>query len=105
MGKFYEHSGGSLDLESDKPILLVFGAKWCNPCTVFMPTIKEVASHNDIIVIKVDTDIHPQLSKKFTVQAIPCTIGIMNKKEVTRKCGAVIKSDILKLVDECLNIS
>lgn len=103
MGRFYEHSGGRLDLESDKPILLLFEANWCNPCVVFKPTVKEVANSNDITVIKIDTDIHPHISKKYVIQAIPCIVGIMNKKEVTRRCGAIIKSDILKLVEECLN--
>ncbi len=96
------YKGGSLNVE--EPTLLLFQAKWCNPCKVFQPNIEEVANKRSINLIKIDTDLHPDLCKKFTVQGVPTTVILdATGKELGRKVGALAPKTLNELVDLCLN--
>ena len=86
-------------MDSEKTVLLDFGAPWCAPCRMVVPVIEEIAGERpDIKVGKINVDEQPELASKFSIMSIPTLVVMKNGKIVQQVSGARPKNAILEIL-------
>ena len=86
-------------MDSEKTVLLDFGAPWCAPCRMVVPIIEEIAGERpDIKVGKINVDEQPELASKFGIMSIPTLVVMKNGKIVQQVSGARPKNAILEML-------
>ena len=73
------------------PVLVDFWAEWCGPCKMAAPEVAKTAQamSGRAIVLKVDTDAHPDLAQQFGVMGIPNFVVMKGGKVVFQQAGMV----------------
>src|SRR4029079_16461824 len=69
------------------PVLVDFYADWCGPCKIIAPLLDQLAQERAgrAMVLKLDTDRHPNVSMRYGVRGIPTLIAFKGGKESGRK--------------------
>ena len=73
------------------PVLVDFWAAWCGPCKIVAPEVERTAAEmaGRALVLKVDTERHPELAAEFGVQGIPNFVVLKGGRLVNQQAGAV----------------
>ena len=80
----------------DKPVLIKFGAEWCQPCKMVAGPLNELADEmSDTLVIgDHDIDNSPNAPTKFGVRGVPTMLIFKNGEVIDSKTGAMTKEDL-----------
>ena len=73
------------------PILVDFWADWCGPCKVAAPEVAKTAADlaGRALVLKVDTERHPELAAEYGVRGIPNFVVLRGGLLVSQHAGTV----------------
>ena len=78
------------------PVVVDFYADWCGPCKMMAPLLDDVAHRRagQMLVLKLDTDQNPATQQRFGVRGIPTLIVFRGGKEVARRVGSVLPTEL-----------
>jgi thioredoxin 2 len=86
--------------DAEVDVLVDFYADWCAPCKIMAPVLDEFARDHtgELLVAKLDTDLNPEISQRFSIRGIPTLILFRDGQERERKTGAVPRQQLEEMV-------
>jgi thioredoxin 1 len=82
--------------EAQLPVLVEFSARWCGPCKMLAPVLREVANEQSeqLRVAQIDVDENPETTGRYDVMSMPTLILFVDGREEMRLVGARGKANL-----------
>lgn len=84
-------------LQSDKPVVVEFGAPWCGYCRILEPVVAEIAQECGEAVKfgSLDIDQATEIAIKYGIMSVPLCAKFENGELVAQVLGAVPKEQLV----------
>ena len=108
MSNAIEINGGNYEtevLQSEKPVLVDFGASWCGPCQKIAPIIDEMAGEFEgrAKVAKVDVDNNQELADQYEIMSVPTLMIVKNGQVINRWVGFTQKQTLTEALEAAID--
>ena len=82
--------------------VIKFSMEFCQPCQQLKPIFDEVIQEiNDIKVVEIDVEEHPDIASNYKVRGVPCVIVTDEKDNVlAMKTGMMTKEQLIQFINE-----
>ena len=74
-----------------------FSATWCGPCRQMAPIVEKLSREN-LPIVKIDGEQRPELMSRYSVDAYPTFLLIVDGREVERRVGPMSESELRAMV-------
>ena len=83
-------------ISASQPVLVDFGAVWCQPCKMLDPVVEQLAGEwqAKMKVVRVDVDHNPELAMQYQVMGVPTLILFKNGRPAERSSGFLPKKKL-----------
>ena len=87
---------------SEQPVLVSYGADWCEPCQWAKPIVEEVIKNfgGKISLYNIDIDQQPELSREQHVLSVPTLILMQKGKELWRMRGFDTAPNLIRILEK-----
>lgn len=80
--------------------LIDFYAEWCGPCKMIAPVLEELASSENLNVVKINVDSERELAEKYNIMSIPTLMIFKDGNAVSTKMGFQSKEMLTNWINE-----
>lgn len=91
-------------IETDKPVIVDFYAKWCGPCKLLTPRLETAVAMKEgqVHLAKVDIDENAEIAMHFDVGAVPSVLALSHGIVKDKFVGLQDDDKIASFVDNIL---